>query len=110
MPVAHGVVFLSSMSIYDLRTLFPYNGYEFSLPSGSWICRLAEVSDSRPEADRLSWYLVFEPVRDARAPVRKLEIVTTPSQATSHGFGADAEDRLKKWLASNQESGREEWL
>jgi hypothetical protein len=104
------MVFLKSMSTYDLRSLFPYNGHEFSSADGDWICRLAEVSDSRPEIDRLSWYLVFEPVRNAHATTRNLEIVTPAEQSIAQGLGTDVKARIENWLASGEQDGREEWL
>jgi hypothetical protein len=105
-----GVVFLNSMSTYDLRALFPYKDTEFTTAEGDWICRLAEVSDQRPEADRLSWYLVFEPVRNAHAVTRKLEVVTPAEQSISQGLGTHVKDRIEKWLESGDQDGREEWL
>jgi len=104
----------TGMSELDLRGLFPFSEREFSTADGSWMCRLAEVSDLRPEVDRLSWYLVFERARglgthnDIR--IRKLEIVTPAQQILEHGFPQDAEDRIRNWVSSDEEDGREEWL
>jgi hypothetical protein len=102
------------MSAYDLRPLFPFKDQLFTAPSGYWLCRLAEVSDLRPNADRLSWYLVFEQdsnkSHDTPSAIRKLEIVTSAKQVSEHGFKDDLRARLAKWLESGEDDGRVEWL
>lgn len=102
------------MSAYDLRPLFPLKDHLFTASSGYWLCRLAEVSDLRPQADRLSWYLVFEQdsnqANDDPSSIRKLEIVTSAKQILEHGFGEDLRSRLAKWLDTNEDDGRVEWL
>jgi hypothetical protein len=102
------------MTEYDLRTLFPLKDVTFQTSSGEWLCRLAEVSDLRPQADRLSWYLVFErdsnEANDRPSGVRKLEIVTSAKQVLEHGFGNDLRERLQRWLDGNQDEARVEWL
>ena len=102
------------MSVYDLRSQFPLRDSEFTAPFGAWICRLVEVSDSRPQADRLSWYLAFEPAKGHpahdQASLRKLELVTTADHLLEHGFPQDLEMRLKSWLAGGEQDGRVEWL
>jgi hypothetical protein len=79
-----------------------------------WICRLAEVSDERPAADRLSWYLVFEgggtSVSPQPAQIRKLEIVTPATRVLKTGWGGDLSDRLVEWLLSNEQDGRVVWF
>ncbi len=79
----------------------------------TWICRLAEVSDQRPAADRLSWYLVFQTDhRSSGKPLetRKLEIVTTATRLLDSGFPEDLADRLVEWLFTGEQDGRLEWL
>lgn len=101
------------MSEYDLRSAFPLNDATFVVHEQRWICRLAEVSDQRPEQDRLSWYLVFEPAPDGKRHVmrpRKLEVVTTASHLLEAGFADDLEDRISEWLMTDEEDGRQEWL
>lgn len=100
------------MSEYDLRSAFPLNDKEFDVQGRRWICRLAEVSDSRPEADRLSWYLVFETEgKGARHEVlRKLEIVTGADRILQSGWPNDLPERLIEWLLSGEQDGRQEWL
>ncbi len=102
------------MSIYDLRSKFPLLEREFGSPSGIWIARLAEVSDLRPDADRLSWYLAFERRKrreDHDAPtIRKLEIVTSADHLLQTGFPSDLESRIESWILSDEEDGRVEWL
>jgi hypothetical protein len=101
------------MSQYDLRSLFPYSNAEFGTPEGAWVCRLAEVSDQRPDADRLSWYLVFEHGEGwhgPRAAPRKLEIVTTANRLIANGFPPEAETRIANWLAGQEQEARLEWL
>ena len=102
------------MSAYDLRSLFPFKDQLFTASGGYWTCRLAEVSDLRPEADRLSWYLVFEQnsvtANDTPSALRKLEIVTSAKQVAEHGFKDDLRGRLAKWLESGESEGRVEWL
>ncbi len=102
------------MSIYDLRQVFPLSDREFSSPDGVLICRLAEVSDLRPGADRLSWYLVFEPKqapsKHAMPSLRKLEVVTSADHLIQSGFPPDLETRLENWLLSGEQDGRLEWL
>jgi hypothetical protein len=102
------------MSDRDLRIIFPLKDVAFQTSSGEWLCRLAEVSDLRPQADRLSWYLVFE--RDSNneddrpSGLRKLEIVTSAKQILEHGFGKDLQARLQRWLDQNEDEARVEWL
>lgn len=102
------------MSAYDLRQLFPLKDHLLTASSGYWTCRLAEVSDLRPQADRISWYLVFEQnastADDTPSNIRKLEIVTSAKQILEHGFGEDLRSRLTEWLETNQVEGRLEWL
>ncbi|MBV8550097.1 MAG: hypothetical protein JOY54_02275 [Acidobacteriaceae bacterium] len=96
-----------------MRSAFPLKDKHFVVHGVRWICRLAEVSDLRPAADRLSWYLVFEPENGAaRAahPDRKLEIVTTATHLLESGFGVDLSDRLVEWLLSGEQDGRQEWV
>jgi hypothetical protein len=100
------------MSVYDLRSLFPYNGFEFPAGQQSWICRLAEVSDLRPDSDQFSWYLVFEPGENwtgARPGPRKLEIVTSAKHLLEAGFPPEAEERLANWISGSEQDGRLEW-
>lgn len=104
---------MGRMSIYDLRSLFPYSNAEFATPEGAWICRLAEVSDSRPDADRLSWYIVFEHGKGWSGPrigLRKLEVVTSAEHLIANGFPAETEGRIADWLAGPEQDGRLEWL
>ena len=101
------------MSVYDLRSLFPYSTAEFGTPDGAWICRLAEVSDLRPDADRLSWYLVFEHGPGWHGPrlgLRKLELVTSAKHLIENGFPPEAETRIADWLSGGEQDGRLEWL
>ncbi len=103
------------MSQYDLRSAFPLNGKDFVVNKQRWICRLAEVSDLRSEADRLSWYLVFEPelspgVTNSTGEIRKLEIVTSATHLLRAGWGDDLSERLVEWLLSGEQDGRQEWL
>lgn len=102
------------MSTYDLRTLFPLKDHLITASSGYWLCRLAEVTDLRPQADRISWYLVFEQnasqENDQPSSIRKLEIVTSAKQILDHGFLDDLRTRLAQWLDTNEDSGRVEWL
>lgn len=98
------------MPEYDLRSAFPLNDATFVVHERRWVCRLVEVSDARPERDRLSWYLVFEPGDRSAAVRRKLEIVTSAAHLLENGFGEDLEDRLSEWLMSDEEDGRREWL
>jgi hypothetical protein len=102
------------MSEYDLRSAFPLNDATFVVHGRRWICRLAEVSDQRPEEDRLSWYLVFEAAakgeRRDGVPLRKLEVVTSAAHLLENGFGDDLADRISEWLMRDEESGRLEWL
>lgn len=101
------------MSVYDLRSAFPLSDKTFVASDVRWLCRLAEASDQRPDADRLSWYLVFEPM-DApahnRPPLRKLEVVTTAMHLLESGWGADLPDRIVEWLLTTEQDGRREWL
>lgn len=103
-----------TMPAYDLRAAFPLRNHEFTIGDHKWICKLAEVSDLRPAADLLSWYLVFEPAgrRDAHAPQadRKLEIVTSADHLIKTGFGADLGERIEQWLITGEEDGRREWI
>jgi hypothetical protein len=101
------------MSEYDLRSAFPLNGKELTVDGEAWKCHLAEVSDSRPEADRLSWYLVFERNSShARSgpTIRKLEIVTSADHLLKRGWAPDSESRVIAWLQSEDDDGRLEWL
>ena len=98
------------MPDYDLRSAFPLNDKQFVAHHQRWICRLAEVSDLRPGADRLSWYLVFEPAGPESGSVRKLEVVTTATHLLQAGFGDDLADRISEWLLSEEQDGRVEWL
>jgi hypothetical protein len=100
------------MSEYDLRAAFPLNDKTFVVRDVHWICRLAEVSDLRPQQDRLSWYLVFEPVETTGpAPsVRKLEVVTSAAHLLESGWGEDLPDRIVEWLLAGEDDGRQEWL
>lgn len=100
------------MSEYDLRSAFPLNDKTFVVSEVRWICRLAEVSDLRPAADRLSWYLVFEPDPKTHQapPLRKLEIVTSATHLLESGWGDDLADRLVEWLLTGEQDGRQEWL
>ncbi len=102
------------MAAYDLRTHFPLKDHLFTASSGYWLCRLIEVSDLRPEADRLSWYLVFEQdsnnANDVPSKMRKLEIVTSAKQILEHGFGEDLRSRLAGWLETDEDGERVEWL
>jgi hypothetical protein len=100
------------MSEYDLRSAFPLNDKTFVVHDVRWICRLAEVSDLRPSADRLSWYLVFEPAESTSAapPLRKLEVVTSATHLLESGWGQDLPDRIVEWLLTGEQDGRQEWL
>jgi len=101
------------MSEFDLRSAFPLKDKTFVTSNVRWICRLAEVSDLRPDADRLSWYLVFEPEPGPshNAPaVRKLEIVTSATHLLEAGWGQDLPDRIVEWLLTGEQDGRREWL
>lgn len=97
---------------YDLRSAFPLSDKTFAVSDVRWICRLAEVSDLRPDADRLSWYLVFEPEPGAQnaPPLRKLEIVTSATHLLESGWGEDLPDRIVEWLFTGEQDGRQEWL
>ncbi len=101
------------MCKYELRSAFPLPNAEIVVGKGRWICRLAEVSDLRPESDRLSWYLVFEreglSVRNPEH-FRKLEIVTTANEILAKGWPDDLKLRLTEWLRSGEQDGRVEWL
>lgn len=104
---------LDNMPEYDLRSAFPLSDRTFVVSDVRWICRLAEVSDLRPDADRLSWYLVFEPAPDTHnplPPVRKLEIVTSATHLLESGWGEDLPDRIVEWLFTGEQDGRQEWL
>ena len=101
------------MSAYQLRSAFPANGKEYRVGGNRWICELEEVSDLRPDADRLSWYLVFH--RSGAKPepdegLRKLEIVTTASGILQHGWRPDLDDRITEWLSEGGDDDRLEWL
>jgi hypothetical protein len=98
------------MPDYDLRSAFPLNDKQLAAHHQKWICRLAEVSDLRPDNDRLSWYLVFEPAPPGSTPVRKLEVVTTATHLLQAGFGDDLTDRISEWLLGDEQDGRAEWL
>jgi hypothetical protein len=105
---------VSEMSEYDLRSAFPLRDKEFVVRGKHWICRLAEVSDERPQLDRLSWYLVFERDKPGANPqpeeIRKLEIVTPAAQILEQGWGDDLPDRLVEWLMTGDPDGRVEWF
>jgi hypothetical protein len=97
------------MSEFDLRSAFPLSDKSFVERGHRYICRLSEVSDLRPDQDRLSWYLVFE--EDKPNPsLRKLEVVTTATHLLQSGFGDDLPDRISEWLLSDEQDGRVEWL
>jgi hypothetical protein len=101
------------VSEYDLRSAFPLNDATFVVHHRRWICRLAEVSDGRPERDRLSWYLVLEPADREDHPSlisRKLEVVTSAAHLLEEGFGEDLADRISEWLMTEEEDGRREWI
>ncbi len=99
------------MSEYDLRSAFPLSGKEFAARGTKWRCELAEVSDLRPERDRLSWYLVFQGGGGRQpATTRKLEIVTSATHLLQAGFPEDLDDRLVEWLLTDEQDGRLEWL
>ena len=100
------------MSVYELRSAFPLSNAEIVAGQERWICRLAEVSDLRPESDRLSWYLVFEREGLSHNPehFRKLEIVTTADATLANGWLHDTRRRLTEWLRSAEQDGRLEWL
>lgn len=102
------------MSIYDLRSLFPLGEREFPVGTQSWICRLVEVSDKRPDEDRLTWYLVFELGQGKTGReenlFRNLEIVTTADHLIANGFGADLNSRIENWIGGDEQDGRVEWL
>ncbi|MDQ2841515.1 MAG: hypothetical protein M3Y72_10860 [Acidobacteriota bacterium] len=100
------------MSEYDLRSAFPLNGKEYTARGGRWLCELEEVSDLRPEADRLSWYVVFRssPEKPGRPTLlRKLEIVTA-GQVLTKGWRPDMERRILDWLSEGGDDDRVEWL
>lgn len=98
------------MSEYDLRSAFPLNDATFVVHERRWICRLAEVSDARPERDQLSWYLNFEAADRHQPSRRSLEIVTSAGRLLEEGFGEDLADRISEWLMSEEQDGRREWL
>ncbi len=100
------------MSVYELRSAFPLSNAEIVVGQERWICRLAEVSDLRPESDRLSWYLVFEREGQQTNPdhLRKLEVVTTANETLAKGWPHDSQLRLTAWLHSGEQDGRLEWL
>jgi hypothetical protein len=97
------------MSEYDLRSAFPLNDATFVAHGHRWLCRLAEVSDLRPQQDRLAWYLVFEP-QDRSGSPRKLEVITSAAHLLESGFGEDLEDRISEWLLTDEQEARKEWL
>lgn len=106
--------YVLTMPEYDLRSVFPLNERDFPVRDSTWRCRLIEVSDLRPERDRLAWYLSFETDEDSRsasAPVhiRKLEIVTS-SEVLNRGFPPNLAERIAEWLSSDEVDGRREWL
>ncbi|MGH9584266.1 MAG: hypothetical protein ACRD4O_15180 [Bryobacteraceae bacterium] len=101
------------MSAYDLRAAFPLSDSTFVVHERRWICRLAEVSDQRPDRDRLAWYLVFESADTAahdHSARRNLEVITSASHLLEAGFGEDLTDRISEWLMTDEEDGRREWL
>ena len=101
------------MSEYDLRSAFPLSNKELLVRGKRWICRLAEVSDQRPDVDRLCWYLVFdrEPGGEAEPEeIRKLEIVTPATQILEHGWSDNLPGRLVEWLITDEQDGRVEWF
>jgi hypothetical protein len=105
---------VSEMSQYDLRSAFSLRDKQFVVGGKQWICRLAEVSDQRPELDRLSWYLVFESDKPGANPqpqeIRKLEIVTPATEVLEQGWGDDLPDRLVEWLMTGEQDGRVKWF
>jgi len=106
--------YLLSMSEYDLRSAFPLNEQIFPVQGRSWRCRLMEVSDLRPERDRLAWYVSFQTDdagkgNDIGVHTRKLEIVTSANVLKS-GFPPQLAERIADWLASGEVDGRREWL
>ena len=97
-----------AVAVYELRTLFPFNEHDFKTPYGSWQCRLAEVSDLRPQNDRLAWYLAFRSGLEGHGEPKKrnLEVLTSAGHLSNNGFGADVESRITEWLNTNEEDGR----
>ena len=106
------MIWCGAVAVYELRTLFPFNEHDFKTPHGSWQCRLAEVSDLRPQNDRLAWYLAFRSGRGGHGEPKKrnLEVLTSAGHLSNNGFGADVESRITEWLNTNEEDGRREWL
>jgi len=93
------------MSELDLRPAFPLNDQVFEVGGTRWICRLAEVSDQRPELDRLSWYLVF----DSGKQIRKLEIVTPATKILRDQWPESLPESLVEWLMTDEQDSRVEW-
>lgn len=98
------------MSEYDLRSAFPLSDATFVVHERRWMCRLAEVSDGRPERDQLSWYLNFEAADHHQPSRRSLEVVTSANHLLESGFGEDLADRIDEWLMADEQDGRREWL
>ncbi len=102
------------MSEYDLRSAFPLNNHEFTAQDQYWICRLVEVSDMRPESDRLSWYLLFQqsPPKQpgTEESARRLEIVTDANRVLHDHWRPDLAQRITDWLETGGEDDRVEWL
>jgi hypothetical protein len=102
------------MPEYDLRSAFPLNEQIFPAQGRSWRCRLMEVSDLRPERDRLAWYLSFQTDdstehSDSDVHTRKLEVITS-GRVLTEGFSSQLAERIADWLASGEVDGRREWL
>jgi hypothetical protein len=86
----------------------------FPVQGRSWRCRLTEVSDLRPERDRLAWYLAFQADDSTETSggdvhTRKLEVVTS-GRVLQEGFSPQLAERIADWLASSEVDGRREWL
>jgi hypothetical protein len=96
------------MSETDLRPLFPLNDAEFPLGKEHWVCHLIEVSDQRPDVNRLSWFLAFHPNNVGRnnTDTRKLEIVTNATEVLETGWPADLRGKLESWLTTGEDDGR----
>lgn len=102
------------MPEYDLRSAFPMNEQIFPVQGRGWRCRLMEVSDLRPERDRLAWYLSFQTDESTEGSgsdvhTRKLELVTS-GRVLQEGFSPQLSERIADWLASDEVDGRREWL
>jgi len=105
---------VSAMSIYDLRSAFPLNNHEFAAQDQYWVCQLVEVSDLRPESDRLSWYLHFQSSSPkqpgSQESTRRLEIVTDANRVLHDHWQPDLADRISGWLETGGDDDRVEWL